>query len=107
VIQPENRGASMRKPNPPAATPANPSGGFAVQVSSHRDVAAAQAECRRLLAAGYPAHPSKSVTSTGAWYRVYVGPFGTREEARRYQEKLKGNSGNDGIIVDFGKGKPR
>jgi cell division septation protein DedD len=107
VIQPENRGASMKKPNPPASAPVNPAGGFAVQVSSHRDVAAAQAECRRLLTAGYPAHPSKSATSTGTWYRVYVGPFSTREEARRYQEKLKGNSGNDGIIVDFQKGKSR
>lgn len=91
----------MRTPAPPAeATPAG-GGGYAVQVSSQRSEAEAEAAFSALQAK-YPQelggrHPMvrrADLGAKGVYYRALVGPFASGEQASELCSKLKAAGGS-------------
>lgn len=65
---------------------------YLIHVSSFRNVENAQDEAFYLLGWGYPVFIYRAdLGSKGMWYRVYVGPSLTREEAMNYKIKLDEN----------------
>ena len=100
ILQPESRGG-LNPPKPSSAISAEPSRGFGVKVSSHRDEAAAKAGVRTLLGKGYPAFMSRSTMPSGTWFRVYVGPFASRKEADRYSQLLREMIGSEVYTIEF------
>ena len=78
-----------------------PMSGWAVKVSSLKDVALARSEARRLLQQGYPSFITKKMLGGVTWYRVLVGPFNQKSDADRYQQLLNVTYGNDAYTVDL------
>ncbi len=65
---------------------------YLIHVSSFREVKNAQDEAFYLLGWGYPVFIYRAdLGSKGMWYRVYVGPSMTREEAMKHKIKLDEN----------------
>lgn len=85
----------------PAAPSAAATGGFAVQLSSRRSEAEAQAAIQSLQAK-FPAqlggHPplirKVELSGKGTYYRAMVGPFGSSEEAGKLCAALKAAGGS-------------
>jgi len=73
----------------PAASDA---GRFVVQVGAFNDADKARDVRQRLEKAGIKTYTSVAKTASGEWTRVRVGPFGSRAEAERVAEKVKGLS---------------
>jgi|GEM_PF-2336446 len=64
-------------------------GQYVVHVSSFRDSSRARIDEEYLLGHGEPAFVAHiSLGSKGVWYRVYVGPWGTRASARDAKKNL-------------------
>jgi cell division septation protein DedD len=64
-------------------------GEFLVHISSFRTIARAKNDAGYLMSKGFPAFISKvDLGNKGKWFRVYVGPFDTRDDARNAQIKL-------------------
>lgn len=77
-----------------------PKGKFTVQVSAFQDESVAATMASDLKAAGLKAYVKKeSVPGRGAWYRVQVGRYQSREEAQAAQGKLKSRQGYDGFVT--------
>ena len=73
--------------NPPPA-PSTPGGGYAVQLGAFQNYANAQnflAHVRNQLA---DAQVEPKVREANGLYRVYVGPYADREEARRVADRI-------------------
>jgi hypothetical protein len=91
---------AVRTPAAPEATSASP-GGYAVQVSSQRSEAEAEAAFRALQAK-YPQelggrHPMvrrADLGAKGVYYRALVGPFASGEQATELCSKLKAAGGS-------------
>ncbi len=91
---------AMRTPAAPEATSAG-GGGYAVQVSSQRSEAEAEAAFRALQAK-YPQelggrHPMvrrADLGAKGVYYRALVGPFASNEQATELCSKLKAAGGS-------------
>lgn len=91
---------AMRTPAAPEATSAGP-GGYAVQVSSQRSEAEAEAAFRALQAK-YPQelggrHPMvrrADLGAKGVYYRALVGPFASDQQATELCSKLKAAGGS-------------
>lgn len=65
---------------------------FTIQVASFQDKARAEIVASSLKQKGYqPAISSKELADKGTWYRVFVGDFDTKEEAKSLLDKLKEN----------------
>jgi cell division septation protein DedD len=65
---------------------------YLVHVSSFRRVESARDEAFYLLGWGYPVFIYRvDLGGKGMWYRVYVGPSATREEAAEHKIKLDEN----------------
>ncbi len=65
---------------------------YLVHVSSFRRLDNAKDEAFYLLGWGYPVFIYRvDLGSKGMWYRVYVGPSGTREEATKHKIRLDDN----------------
>jgi hypothetical protein len=65
---------------------------YVIHVSSFRGREKAKEEAFYLAGWGYPVFMYRvDLGSKGTWYRVYVGPYGTREEATRHKIKLDEN----------------
>jgi cell division septation protein DedD len=67
-------------------------GQYVIHVSSFRGVDRATNEALYLLGWGYPVFIYHvDLGSKGMWYRVYVGPYASREDAMQVKIKLDGN----------------
>jgi hypothetical protein len=80
----------------PASRPAG-SGGFAVQVLAVRGTGQVDEMLTRLRGLGYAA---RVVRDTTGFFKVWVGPYATRDEAQRAQQRLRGQLGGQPFIVD-------
>ncbi len=89
------------KPAPAAdALPADRSGGggFSVQIGATQD----RAEADRLATKYKAYHPrveTADIGDKGRWYRVRVGAFGSRDEAKRYLADLTRETGVKGMVT--------
>lgn len=87
------------RPEPVAAAPAKPAGvpakvvaggNYIIQVASVQKKSGAQDLSDRLSKSGYPAFVEETdLGAKGIWFRVYVGPFGSREAADGTASSLK------------------
>ena len=64
-------------------------GGWTVQVNAYPDEKTAQRLVERLKEKGYDAYMVVSNVKGRTWYRVRVGRFATRDEAKKAQEELQ------------------
>lgn len=72
---------------------------FAVQVASFKKKTWAEKEVESLGANGLKGYIlSRNLGSKGIWYRVYVGKFNTKAEARQYLPKVKEHYSSSFII---------
>lgn len=92
---------AMREPGPAETAPAGGSGEFAVQVSSQRSEAEAQAAFRALqakypeeLGGRRPIVRRADLGAKGVYYRALVGPFASGEQAVQLCSKLKAAGGS-------------
>lgn len=101
VLQPELGGkAPPRTPVPTAAAP-GPARGYGIRVAAYQSKASAQSEMAAMLKKGYPAFITSKSTPTGLWFRVYVGPFGTRGDAEKYTSAIRARVNSGAYVVDF------
>jgi cell division septation protein DedD len=79
------------KPAPPVETAESKESGKAwtVQVNAFPDEKSAKTWVDRLKNKGYNAYVTEVNTKGKIWYRVRVGQYGTREEAKKVEEALK------------------
>ncbi|OIP35153.1 MAG: hypothetical protein AUK47_17180 [Deltaproteobacteria bacterium CG2_30_63_29] len=83
-----------------AEKPSKTQGRFTVQVSAFQDKSVASTMAEELEASGLKAYVKKeSVPGKGAWYRVQVGRYESREEAQSAQGKIKSRQGYDGFVT--------
>lgn len=95
-IEPHRSAASRQVPameeprrSKPAAARAASAAGFTVQVGSFGTQKAADQLAEQLKASGYPTFVKRAeIRGKGRTYRVRVGLFATREEAKRYGDRL-------------------
>jgi cell division septation protein DedD len=71
------------------ASPAAASTGWTVQVASTTDLGEALKVVQRLRANGFDAYTRRREIAGATWYRVRVGNFATRAEAKRLEEQLR------------------
>jgi cell division septation protein DedD len=65
---------------------------YIIHVSSFKGMDKAREESRDLIGWGYPVFIYRvDLGSKGTWYRVYVGPYATRERATEHKIKLDEN----------------
>lgn len=67
-------------------------GKFTVQVGAYPNVEEAKKTVESLIHDGYTAIYTPAEVKGKTWYRVGIGPFATEGEAKKEQEKMKGNS---------------
>ena len=77
-------------PAPAAAAPAESAGRFIVQVGAFADADKARETRAKLERAGLKTYTQVAKTADGERTRVRVGPFGSRAEAERAAERIKG-----------------
>ena len=74
---------------------------FTVQVASTKDLKDADRLVSRLKTKGYPAYKILGkVPGKGIWFRVRVGPYGNKDEAKKALAKLKKNK-LKGFILNY------
>lgn len=78
-----------------------PLNGYAVKVSSFKELPIARSEARKLVGLGYPAFLTKKRIGSTSWYRVLVGPFSDKRDADRYMELLNVTYGNEAYTVNL------
>jgi cell division protein FtsN len=95
------RTASAPTPLSPSSSSSASGGGYAVQVSSRRSEADAQAALRRMQSQYASVIGGQQVLirrvdlgAKGVYYRAMVGPFGSSEEANRVCSQLKSAGGS-------------
>lgn len=78
-------------------------GKYTVQIGSFTLKELAERRRKDLLSKGYPAFIKKSlVADKGIWYRVRIGTFNTRDEAKKYGEIIKTKEGSvDTVFITF------
>ncbi len=73
---------------------------YSLQVGSYQQMAEANGAVERWKAKGYPAFLMiADIPDRGRWYRVRVGGFASREEARKYQGQLESQEAISAIVV--------
>lgn len=100
--QPQTQTPPAEQPvTPTAPTPAPTGvGGFTVQVRSSPNEADAKAAVASLAAAGFEAYVVRAdLGARGVWYRVRVGRFESREDARKTAAKLRSSGGASDAII--------
>jgi cell division septation protein DedD len=98
--------AKAETPAPPATTPTPApagAGGFTIQVRSSQSEADARAVADSLRAAGFDAYVLRAdLGPRGTWYRVRVGRFDSRDEARQTIGKLRASGrASDAILQAY------
>jgi len=113
VAKPPARAAGGPTPSPmatqppkrPTPTPAEftrnerAAAGWTVQVIATTSIQQAADLARRLKARGYEAYTVQSPAGGQAWYRVRVGIFSSREQAKELERKLKTVEGLESAYV--------
>lgn len=91
VVKPKPQPIASVAPQPKAVqASAVASGSYIIQVASVQKVDGAQNLSGRLSKSGYPAFVEKTdLGSKGVWYRVYVGPFASKNAADGAASTLK------------------
>ena len=74
-------------------------GNFVVQVGSFTRQVTAQDVCKRLNDAGYPTEISAKIDNAKQYFRIWVGPFATKEQAKIVGQQLKTNEDLDYFIL--------
>jgi cell division septation protein DedD len=75
-------------------------GMFTIQVGSHKDPGAANAQAEKLKAAGFePRVVSAEIPNRGTWYRVQVGKFGSRDEANRVGAQIVSKGAAENFVL--------
>lgn len=96
--KPAPKKAAPEKPAP--AAPAPTGGNFAVQVAASKDRKAAEDLKDRLVQHGFPGYMIReNVPGKGLWYRVRVGPFEEKDEARKMKRRIEEQAKLAGILV--------
>jgi hypothetical protein len=73
---------------------------YSIQVAASKEKAPAEAMVGRLKEKGYPAYfVHEAVPNKGRWYRVRVGPYIDRDEARRTANRLSEKEQLPGFLV--------
>jgi len=86
------------KADSPAAVSSD--GKFTIQIASFPELEEAQRMEQSLKLKSFPAFIQRTdVPGKGTWYRVRVGSFSTREEARLYGETIKNNEPSIGAVL--------
>ena len=79
-------------------------GGYQLQASSFRSEAEAQAFANALRQRGHRAHVERAeIPNRGTWYRVRIGPFRSRAEARAYRAQFEQKEQLVPYLVEPGK----
>jgi len=78
-----------------------PLNGYAVKVSSFKNVEVARGEARRLLDQGFPSFLTKKRIGSTIWYRVLVGPFDDRSDADKYMRLINVAFGNEAYTINL------
>lgn len=79
-------------PSPQTPLPANPlsTSNFIIQTGSFRNLAQAEELKVKLALGGFQASiQTVKINDTQTWYRVYLGPFESKEKANHLQQKLE------------------
>ena len=83
------------------AEPAKPSqSGFVVQLGAFSNMENAKQRQAKLAALGIRFYTSTLSTPSGDKLRVRAGPYASRQEAEKIQEKLKAGGIQDGIVAE-------
>lgn len=79
-------------------------GGYQLQASSFRSEEEANAFAKALRKRGHKAHVEKAdIGARGTWYRVRIGPFRSRAEARTYRAQFEQKEHMVPYLVEPGK----
>jgi cell division septation protein DedD len=78
-----------------------PLSGYAVQVSSLKNIDVARIEARKMVENGYPAFITRANVGATTWYRVLVGPFRTKADADKYMRLINVTFGNEAYTIDL------
>lgn len=78
---------ALPKPVPEIKRP-KLTGGYSIFIGSFRDRKRAEGEAQRWSEAGYEVAISEKSFTGGKWYRVHIGNFSDKEEARKLALKL-------------------
>ena len=78
-------------------------GEIAVQVSAFRDIGKAHELVDELKNKGYPAFTGSEKNPDGGWFRVYVGPYQTKEEASSASSELENKGYQKGFVTNVPK----
>jgi len=81
------------------AATAIPDKGWAVQIASYPRSSEAQRHLSALKSGGHSAYLVSALVKGQTWYRVRVGPYETREEARGAQRSLSERLGRRDLLV--------
>ena len=89
------------EPTPPPSQPdSNIKGGYSIQIGSYRQAGGAAAKVNQWQIKGYDAFLSiGEVPNSGVWYRVRIGKFRSRAEARKFLDTLSQRENISAIIV--------
>jgi len=73
---------------------------YSLQVGSYQQMGEANSSVEKWKAKGYPAFLMiADIPDRGRWYRVRVGGFASREEARKYQQQFQSQEAISAIVV--------
>jgi DedD protein len=90
--------AVVEKPKAAQPAEAKGTGGFVVQVAALNDADKAKQIQEQIAAAGVISYTEVVPTAKGSVTRVRAGPFGSRDEADKMRDKLKGMGLNGNIV---------
>jgi len=103
VEQPEKIERAPRTVKEAAPLPeegASPDGRFSIQVGAYRSAAEASSQVDRWKTRGYSTFMTVGdVAEQGTWYRVRIGRFKNRDEAKLFLEKFKAREKQEAMIV--------
>jgi cell division septation protein DedD len=103
--EPERQSAVKTSPAPEkkaAPSDAAPSSKlrYTVQLSSHQEKHAAEAEMRKMKQSGYAAFiVSSALPGKGTWYRVRLGSFSKKESAEKLRKEVHAKVGVSPIVT--------
>lgn len=96
LVQPAPKAKAAARPGKDAAPAGKP---FLVQTAVFRNKTAARDMKARLAKAGYPVQVIESRGVKGAFYRVLVGPYASRDAAMKTMRKLKAEMKIDAALA--------
>ncbi len=74
---------------PKPSTPKPKAIDYTVQVAAYKTIEDAERHSQKLIDKGFPAFPVKAMIKGSLWYRVAIGSFKTKKQAKKYEMELK------------------